>query len=214
MDFVLFGFLEISGAISSAISGSLVACRKKMDYFGVIFLGIITAVGGGATRDLIIGQNPPIMFIDPIYVIVAFIVSTIVFIFIYYKINAKTNTNLTHVFETVLFWFDTFGLASFTANGVIIGQTLDTQYGLFLSAFLGVITGVGGGILRDLLAGEVPAIFVKHIYALASIVGAVAICLLWSVVNEVLAVIIGLALIIIIRVLARHYKWNLPRISG
>ena len=204
--------LDIIGVISFTISGALVAVRKKMDYLGVCILGIVTAVGGGATRDIIIGSNPPVMFRDPLYVSIAFAVANIVFFFLYFHLNGRSKPLVNHIFEKYLFWFDTVGLASFTANGVMVGKTM-TDGGIFLCAFLGVLTGVGGGILRDLLANEVPAIFVKHVYAMASIVGAITICLLWNV-STILAVTVGIVLVVLIRFFARHYKWNLPHIRG
>ncbi len=204
--------LDIIGVISFTISGALVAVRKKMDYLGVCILGIVTAVGGGATRDIIIGSNPPVMFRDPLYVSIAFAVANIVFFFLYFHLNGRSKPLVNHIFEKYLFWFDTVGLASFTANGVMVGKTM-TDGGIFLCAFLGVLTGVGGGILRDLLANEVPAIFVKHVYAMASIVGAITICLLWNV-STILAVTVGIFLVVLIRFLAMHYKWNLPHIRS
>lgn len=203
--------LDIIGVVSFAVSGALVAAKKKMDYFGVCILGVITSVGGGATRDLIIGRNPPVMFTNPIFVTIAFIVSTIVFCLLFFHV--KTKESVSHAVEEVLFWFDTIGLAAFTADGVMVGQLMEETPTLFLCAFLGVITGVGGGILRDLLAGEVPAIFVKHIYAVASIIGALAICLLWPLTSNIVSVGTGLVLIVVIRFLARRYRWNLPRIK-
>lgn len=208
----LLTVLDFIGVISFTISGALVAVRKKMDYLGVCILGIITAVGGGATRDIIIGRTPPVMFRNPVYVSVAFVVANIVFFFMFCHMNVKSRPKINHFFETALFWFDTVGLASFTADGVLVGKTM-TDGGLFLCAFLGVITGVGGGILRDLLATEVPAIFVKHVYAMASIAGAIITCLLWNVIPPVTAVVTGMTVIILIRFLARRYKWNLLRIK-
>ena len=204
--------LDIIGVISFTISGALVAVRKKMDYLGVCILGIVTAVGGGATRDIIIGSNPPVMFRDPLYVSIAFAVANIVFFFLYFHLNGRSKPLVNHIFEKYLFWFDTVGLASFTANGVMVGKTM-TDGGIFLCAFLGVLTGVGGGILRDLLANEVPAIFVKHVYAMASIVGAITICLLWNA-STILAVTVGIVLVVLIRFFAMHYKWNLPHIRS
>lgn len=211
MNFDLMMVLDIIGVVSFTVSGALVAANKKMDYFGVCILGVITSVGGGATRDIIIGKNPPVMFTNPIFVSIAFIISTIVFCLLFFKVKAKNSVN--HLIEEILFWFDTIGLAAFTVDGAVVGLTIQAEASLFLCVFLGVITGVGGGVLRDLLAGEVPAIFVKHIYAIASIVGAIAICLLWPLVSELVAVSISLALVVAIRFLARRYRWNLPRIK-
>lgn len=202
--------LDIIGIISFSISGALLAVRKKMDYLGVCILGVITSVGGGATRDIIIGRTPPVMFQDPLYVLIAFFVANIVFFFLYFHVNGRSKPLVNHIFEKYLFLFDTIGLASFTVNGVIVGETM-TDGGVFLCSFLGVMTGVGGGILRDLLANEVPAIFRKHVYAMASIAGAVSTAALWKV-SEIAAVSIGLVLVILIRFLAMHFKWNLPHI--
>ncbi len=207
----LLTILDIIGVVSFTISGSLLATKKKMDYLGVCILGIITAVGGGATRDIIIGRTPPVMFTDPIYVALSFIVANIVFLFLYFHINVKARPKMTHIFETVLFCFDTIGLASFTVNGVIVGKTI-VDGNLLLCSFLGVITGVGGGVLRDLLATEVPAIFRKHVYAMASIAGALATSILWDHAGQLVSVIVGMAVIILIRFFARHFKWNLPHI--
>ena len=202
--------LDFIGVISFTISGSLVAARKDMDYLGVCILGIVTAVGGGATRDVIIGSVPPLMFRNPTCVTLAFIVSNIVFFFLYFHLSGKSKPKMNHIFGKTLFWFDTIGLASFTVNGVIVGQTM-TDGGIFLCAFLGVITGVGGGVLRDLLANEVPAIFVRHIYALASVAGAILTCLLWNT-SHFAAISAGLVSVILIRFLAKTYEWNLPHI--
>ena len=202
--------LDFIGVISFTISGSLVAARKDMDYLGVCILGIVTAVGGGATRDIIIGRTPPVMFRNPSYVAVAFLVANIVFFFLYFHLSGKAKPKMSHLFGNTLFWFDTIGLASFTVNGVIVGQTM-TDGGLFLCAFLGVITGVGGGVLRDMLANDVPAIFVRHIYAVASTAGAILTCLLWKT-SQYTAIAAGLASVILIRFLAKTYEWNLPHI--
>lgn len=203
--------LDIIGVVSFTISGSLLATRKKMDYLGVCILGIITAVGGGATRDLIIGHTPPVMFTNPIYVAISFVVANIVFFYLYFHINVKAKPKMSHIFERALFWFDTIGLASFTVNGVMVGIRFDDK-NIFLCTFLGVITGVGGGVLRDLLATEVPAIFKKHVYAVASIAGALATSLLWHVIGDLAAVLVGMAIIILIRFFAKRYEWNLPHI--
>lgn len=203
--------LDIIGLISFSTSGALLAVRKKMDYLGICILGVVTSVGGGATRDIIIGRTPPVMFQDPLYVLVAFVVANAVFFFLYFHVNGKSKPLVNHIFEKYLFWFDTAGLASFTVNGVIVGETM-TDGGVFLCSFLGVMTGVGGGILRDLLANEVPAIFKKHVYAVASIAGAISTAFLWKV-SEIAAVSTGLVLVVLIRALAMHYKWNLPHIK-
>ena len=212
MDTTLRYILDFIGVIAFSISGALVGVRKKMDYLGVCIMGIITAVGGGAIRDITIGRTPPAMFSSPVFVGVAFVVANIVFFFMYTHANLRSRPKVSHFFEEAMFWFDTVGLAAFTTDGVLVGMNL-TSGGLFLCSFLGVITGVGGGILRDLLAMEVPAIFKKHVYAMASIAGSIVTCLLWRVIPPVAAVSVGMALIFLIRVLAKHFEWNLLRIK-
>ena len=204
--------LNILGVVSFSISGVLVAARKKMDYLGVVILGIVSSVGGGVIRDIIMGRIPPTMFTNPLYVTVSFVTSNIAFFYLYFNLDGKSRPAINRIFEEVYFWFDTFGLALFTTQGVVAGKTMSGA-GLFLCSFLGVITGVGGGVLRDILADTVPAIFIKHIYALASIIGALVISLLWDV-NDTLAMLAGSILIIQIRYMARKHKWNLPIIKN
>lgn len=204
--------LNILGVVSFAISGVLVAVRRKMDYLGVVILGIVSSVGGGVIRDVIMGRVPPQMFTNPLYVAVSFITANIAFIFLFFNLEGKSRPAINRFFEEVYFWFDTFGLALFTTQGVIAGKTMPGA-SIFLCSFLGVMTGVGGGVLRDILANTVPAIFIKHIYALASIVGALVISLLWEV-NDSWAMILGFILIVQIRYMARRHKWNLPHIKN
>lgn len=199
--------LDVLGIISFTITGSLTAIRKKMDYMGVCILGIVASTGGGVIRDLIIGRTPPVIFTDYQYLIISFATATVVFLVCYFHLQASAHRK--HVLEYLISVFDSFGLAFFTINGVIIGE--DINGGIFLCCFLGVVTGVGGGVLRDVLAMEVPMIFVKYVYAAASLAGALTTCLLWNV-NSYLASVLGFAVIVLIRFLAMHYHWNLPRV--
>ena len=201
--------LDILGIVSFTVSGVLVAIEKKMDLMGVFILGAVASMGGGVMRDILIGSTPPAIFVNPHYIGVSFITSLVVFLVFYFHMEVKSKPQLHRFLEKLFFWFDTIGLASFTANGVITGKL--AGQGAFLCCFLGVITGVGGGILRDLLATRIPVIFVKHIYAAASIAGAVVITLMWNF-NSLFAVTVGLILIVLIRVLARTFKWNLPKV--
>lgn len=196
MDFLLF--LEIIGTIAFAVSGALAAIRKNMDIFGIIMIGVITSVGGGIIRDLMLGITPPQTFQNPLYAIIAAITSIFVFFLPVRKYVESA--------EKYLFIMDTLGLAIFTVMGIRSGIAFDNPN---LSVFVGVITGVGGGILRDLLTGETPYIFVKHFYACASIIGAIAATLLWSV-SSLVAMITGAVLIIALRTLAAIYRWSLP----
>lgn len=196
---LLFFILEIIGTIAFSISGALTAIRKKMDIFGVVILGMTTAVAGGIIRDLILGITPPTAFVEPVYALVAIFVAAIIFIPVIRKALNKL--------ENVLLVMDSIGLAIFTVIGVRAGIGFNN---LFLSVFVGTVTGVGGGVLRDLFAGNRPYIFVKHFYACASIIGSIICALLWST-SELIAMISGIASIFILRILAAIFKWSLPR---
>ena len=197
--------LEILGTVAFAISGAMVALKKNMDIFGVVILGIVTAVGGGATRDIVLGITPPTMFEKPVYAIVATVVSIIVFL----PSIRRLLTRNQKVYDLTMRIMDSVGLGLFTVMGIDKAHSIG-EYNLFLLVFVGVITGVGGGLMRDVMAGDTPYIFVKHIYACASIAGALACALLWNVLGAVPAMFIGATLVLVIRLLAAHYKWSLP----
>ena len=207
---LLFHIIEIVGTITFAISGALEAIRHKMDLFGVAMLGVVTATGGGVLRDVIIGQIPPRVFINPNYAILAFCVSLVTFIFMKIFHNKATDSRVRKAGDWMYFITDTAGLAAFTVAGI----EASGKGGAALLLFVGVISGVGGGVIRDVLAGTVPSIFRKHIYALASAAGAIAyIYLLRTPLPQTLSMTISFFLVVIIRTLARHFKWNLPKID-
>ena len=191
--------LEILGTVAFSISGAMVAVNKKMDILGVAILGMTTAVGGGIIRDLIIGVTPPVAFRDPLYALLAIVVSIIVFLpFIRKHINI----------DSMLFVIpDAIGLGTFAVVGVISGMPFDN---LFLEIFLGTLTGVGGGILRDIFAAERPLVFVKHFYAGACIIGATCCALIYPY-NHDIAMLSGITVTIVLRILAARYKWDLPK---
>lgn len=206
--------MDCIGAVAFAISGAVLAIRKDMDIFGVCILAVVTATGGGILRDILIGHLPPVMFTDPTYVIVALVAAVGAFIF--FKVQKRHNlvipVRAVEVYTGVLFWFDTVGLAAFTVDGVYAGFSGPVD-NLLLDIFVGVITGVGGGLLRDIFADEMPAIFVKHVYAVASIAGAVATGFLLRYGSDAhLALLIGFGVTVLIRWLAAHFRWNLPRV--
>lgn len=116
------------------------------------------------------------------------------------------------MYERVMNLLDAIGLGAFTVVG--IDTAIENGFGEyhFLMIFLGVITGVGGGILRDMMAGVTPAVLRKHVYACASIAGAVSYVLLIDVCGNNAAMVVSALLVVMIRILARKYKWNLPRV--
>ncbi len=202
----LFVAFEIIGTVAFAVSGAVVAISKKMDIFGVAILGMTTAVGGGILRDLILGITPPAAFQSPGYALTAITVSALVFL--------PPVRRLLHwrekLYDTALLIFDAIGLGIFTVIGVQTAYIATGELNAFLAIFVGVVTGCGGGVLRDMFAGTSPYIFVKHFYATASIIGAVVCLLLWNI-GQMPAMLIGAAVTLTLRLLAAHYRWSLPK---
>ncbi len=195
------------GTLAFAASGAMIGLKKNMDIFGVCILGLTTATGGGVIRDLILGVTPPMAFRDPTAAIVALVTSAVFF-------SRHVRRVLTHNqrwYDLLLFWMDTLGLGVFSVIGVELAFSQAERPTFFLLAFVGTLTGVGGGVLRDLLAQEMPYIFVKHIYACASLAGAAVCAGMWNHVDSVDAMSVGMATVVLIRALAAHYHWNLPK---
>ena len=204
--------MDLLGTCAFAISGAMTAIQQGLDLFGIKILALTTATGGGFIRDLTIGNLPPVVFRDPVYIILSFATAGVVFVVLKFQSRRLHLERLKVLYEKALLISDSLGLAAFTIDGVSAGHALaDTN--IYLSVFLGVITGIGGGILRDLFAGKKPYVFVRHVYALASIVGAVAAYILPRFVGASPAMMISFGIILLIRYLAAHYRWDLPRIS-
>lgn len=204
--------LEIIGTIAFASSGALVGIRKNMDIFGVLVLGITTAVGGGCIRDLILGITPPKMFHNFAYVGAAIATSCLLFLLVYVK-KKLLESRFLEIYERAMNTFDAIGLGIFTITGIRTAIAVSERPNLFLLIFVGVVTGIGGGMLRDIMSGSTPFVFVKHVYACASLAGAVLYILLYNRLSEAAAMVISAVAVILIRLLAAHYRWNLPRIQ-
>lgn len=212
MPWSLLFLLDLVGTIAFAISGALVAIRKGMDVFGVNVLAVTTACGGGLMRDLIIGSIPPQMFRNPFFVMIAFGVANVVFLLM--ALHRHMPRKVAPIYDQLLFWFDSLGLAAFTVDGVMAGIAIGYGDNEFLICFLGLMTAVGGGALRDVLASQMPDIFRKHIYAVAAIAGAIVMVLLLRVGgSQKIAMIGGFLLVLVLRKLAAHFRWNLPKVK-
>lgn len=205
-DMVIFAF-EMVGVVAFAISGALVGIEKKMDILGISILGLLVACGGGVIRDLVLGITPPMTFRNPIYATVAILTSIAVFIYeVKIPKNKKRKTN-----EAIMLIMDAIGLGIFTVMGINTAYLQHQEYSWFLLIFVGVITGVGGGILRDIMAGDRPYVFVKHFYASASIIGAIIYVLILPYLGTVTSMFVGTAAIIVLRILAAKFRWSLPK---
>jgi len=212
MDEFIF-ILELIGTVAFASSGAMIAIEKKMDIFGVNVLGATTAVGGGIMRDIILGLTPPGAFSHPVYVLVAALTSTILFVIAYAKPTAFESRVKTDYHDKLMFWCDTAGLGIFTVVGIQAAVRAVGGENVFFFVFIGTLTGVGGGVLRDIMAGETPYILVKHIYACAAIAGGIVCVVGRTAFGEAYGTILGLAATVLLRFLAAHFRWNLMRVS-
>lgn len=209
-DVTIFFVVELIGTIAFACSGAMVAIEKQLDLLGIVVLGVTTAVGGGMIRDIIIGLHPPTLFVKPIYVFTAFL--AVMALFWTMKFRKKFMTVVSSVtYERVMNVLDAVGLGAFTVVGIDTAIAHGYSNYHFLLIFLGVITGVGGGILRDIMAGQTPYVLKKHVYASASLAGALCYVALLSFIGQETAMVISAVLVVAVRLLARHYKWNLPK---
>lgn len=201
--------IEIIGTIAFASSGAMVAIRKRLDLFGVLVLGATTAVGGGIIRDIILKISPPGAFQNPVYFGMA--AATVGVIFLICYLNPEfLDMQFLEGYERLMNILDAIGLGAFTVLGAQKAVSAGYENYRFLAVFLGVVTGVGGGLLRDMMAGITPYILKKHIYACASIVGAVVYMYGRLLIDDSAALISGAVVVVMIRLLATRYRWNLP----
>ena len=163
-------------------------------------------------RDIVLGIIPPNVFTNPVYALVSVLTSCLVFFIFYFK-RQLLEGHRRETYDKVMLVMDSVGLGIFTVVGVNTGIAHGYMDYMFLLVFLGTITGVGGGLLRDIMAGVPPYILVKHIYACASIVGAVVCVLLYRHYGTVISMVGASAVVCLIRYLAAHYRWNLPKLK-
>jgi uncharacterized membrane protein YeiH len=200
---LLINFFEYAGTAAFAISGALLGCKKQLDYFGIIVLAILTAIGGGLIRDVFIGNCPPNALLHPIYINIS-IIAAIVTILFHHKFSYLGN---------IILLFDALGLGAFTA----LGSNMALQHQMMqplIVITLGFLTGVGGGIIRDICANEIPLVFQKEIYALASIVGALIFYYAHLFLAGIHPLYICFAVTFIVRLLAIIYSLHLPVITN
>lgn len=200
---VFIYILDLFGTMAFAVTGAFKAIEHKSDFVGIILLATITGLAGGTIRDVVMGQFPN-SFADPTYVIITAASGVCIF-FLYSRLKKHWNLFLK---------FDAFGLGIFT----IIGGTF--AYNLFGLNFLpiifaGIITAVGGGILRDVFVIQVPMVFVKELYVTASFIGIFVFYFVLYLGGELyIATIIGMVIATGVRLTAMKFNWNLPRVRG
>ena len=201
------------GVAAAAVSGAMIAIERKLDLFGVFLLGMITALGGGILRDVLLGEVPPRFFTN--YVAILIVTMMVSAVFIIAKVwNGWRNAAVKARIDQVHNLFDAIGLAAFTVTGVQVAIAAGHAENPFLCVCMGMTTGIGGGVLRDMMSRHTPYVLRKRIYAVASIVGALVYWLMchFGVLLGV-AQITAMLLIVLIRVCATVFHWNLPRIA-
>ncbi len=187
-----------------AVTGAFKAIEHKADIVGIIILATITGVAGGTIRDIVLGKTLPNSLIDPAYVIIT-VVSAIVLFFLYSKMRKHWN---------IFLKFDAIGLGVFTVIGATFAYNL-VGMNFLVIVLAGMLTAIGGGILRDIFVNQTPIVFVKELYASASFIGAVLFYLTLLITNELYAAtIIGLVITTVLRLVAMKYNWNLPRVKS
>lgn len=195
----LLSYFEIIGTIAFAISGAVTGIEKKLDIFGITILAIITSVGGGVFRDIMIGNTPPTAFVDPTSSVVSIFTAFVVFFF-YEKMKK---------FKIIIMISDALGLGVFTAIGCRTAM-IHGASNAFLVITMGLSTGVGGGMVRDILVKNVPFVLSREVYAIASIIGAFAFYSFYGYLPEMISLYLCCGITFIIRILSVIYKINLP----
>lgn len=191
--------LNLMGTFAFGLSGGILAVRKKMDLFGVLVLSVATGLGGGIMRDIILGHTPPATLSDWRYLAVAGLAGLLVFVWYSRVVQHGRFINA----------FDAVGLSIFTVTGTTIA--INAGLSPAPAALLGMLTGVGGGVLRDILGAEVPLIFRSEVYAVASMLGAIIIIVasqteLSGIPAEIIAAIATFSL----RMVSVRRGWRIP----
>ena len=199
----VFHILDLLGTSAFAISGALLAINKKMDPVGVFVLAFATAVGGGTLRDVMIGRFP-VAWMNELTYVYAICLSVFLAIIFRKKISFLSKS---------LFLFDTIGLGIFTIVGTEIG--LENEFHLVMCILLGTISASFGGVIRDILANEIPLIFHKEIYATACVIGSVTFLILNNTpLDQNVNYIITIFMVIAVRIVAVRFKLQLPTFNN
>lgn len=194
--------LDLIGTFVFAISGALAASEKKFDIFGAGILALVTAVGGGTLRDIMIGSTPVGWMKDINYIIIIIVAVPVSYFFKKYIQKLRKT----------MFLFDTIGIGLFTILG--LQKTLGLGLSPVIAIMMGTVSAVFGGVLRDVLSNEIPLIFRKEIYATACLIGGLIFILLQKWLDfESLSLILAMLSIVCIRTFAVLKKWSLPIIK-
>ncbi len=194
----LLGALDLLASVSFAITGALVASRKELDILGFFWLAVITGVGGGTVRDLVLGL--PVFWVEDPTPIIACLVTALITHFAAHLMESRYR---------FILWFDAFGMALVTVAGAAKG--LDAGTSALIAIVMGVVTANVGGIIRDTLGHEPSVILRREIYVAASVAGACGYVLLHALdAGRIAAAVTGFALAFAVRMISLHMGWSLP----
>lgn len=213
----IFLLIELIGIVSFSIAGAIIAIDKETDLFGVVFLAVTTCFGGGIIRDITIGRHPPALFGELLYQLYI-VIAVAILVFIFVRVFRSQYVKRKNLILIINNYIDALALGIFSVAGVqtCIGFMGD-RAGFVLCVVMGMTTAVGGGMIRDLILRDIPFILRKRIYALAALIGAVVYYLFVRVffpnsdVAAVIGQIVSVSTVLVIRVLATVFKWNLPK---
>jgi uncharacterized membrane protein YeiH len=190
---------DLVGVAVFAASGASAAIAKRLDLFGVAFVGFLAALGGGIVRDLVIGSVPPLAFADWRYAVTAIVASVAVF---------WLHPQLSRLRRTVLL-LDAAGLGLFTVTGTL--KALDAGVPAVGACLIGMLTAIGGGLARDLLTGEIPAVLQREVYAIVALGGAILVTVLRELDLAGPLTLSASALVMTgVRLLALYRRWSAP----
>jgi len=202
IDITFVDIIDYIGTFAFAISGIRMASQKKFDLFGAFIVGMATAVGGGTLRDVMLGHSPFWMTQWVYQIIVGLALA--IFILFHKKIQQVAST---------LFIFDTIGLALFTVVGY--EKTINAGFPFWSACIMGMFTGAAGGVIRDIFINEVPLIFRRDIYALACLVGGLVYTVgMWLGLSDVISQLGCAISVILMRIFAVRYHWQLPTLQN
>lgn len=191
--------LDLVGTAVFALSGGLLAVRRNFDIVGVVVLSVAAGLGGGMLRDVLLGDTPPAALHNEAYLITAFAAALVAFFFHPRVEQLRGSITL----------LDALGLGFFAVSGTM--RSLSAGLGPIPAVLLGVVTGAGGGAIRDVLALEVPLVLRRDVYALAALLGAVAFAGIDRVSSQIAAAIVGVSLTFALRLFSIRFDWHAPR---
>ena len=200
----LIGLIEIIGTAAFAVSGALVGIKKRLDLFGVLVVALLTSGGGGLMRDLFLNRDVPVFFSQCQYLI-----TILIFTIIALLVGTKSKTR--KKYTNFVYLCDAIGLGVFSI--VTADSAIQFGYPNIGVVFLSCLTGIGGGMMRDIIVREIPVVLRREIYALASIAGVLLLLILYPYIEHNLLIYSCVAVVVIIRMCSIHFDLHIPVVN-